>query len=287
MPSDLAAATLGLASAASWGAGDFAGGLASKRAPLLGVLSLGQATGVTLIALLALATGEGAPPAASLGWAVGAGLSGAVGLAALYRGLAVGRMAVVAPVSAVLCAALPVAFAALTEGLPPPVKLAGFALGLAGIWLVARGEDQGQGDAGRAGLGLAVLAGAGFGGFLVLMHLGAEGGTFWPLAAARGAACLAVTGVALARAGRPGGTPWLPPRAALPVVLLSGAFDAGGNALFVLSAQAGRLDVAAVTSSMYPASTVLLAALLLRERVSRPQGVGLAAALGAIALIAG
>jgi drug/metabolite transporter (DMT)-like permease len=285
MSSDLAAAALGLASAASWGAGDFAGGLASKKAPLLGVLALGQATGVSLIALLALLTGEGAPPAASLGWAVGAGLAGAVGLAALYRGLAVGRMAVVAPVSAVLCAALPVAFAAVTAGLPPAVKLGGFALGLAGIWLVARGEDHGEG--GRAGLGLAVLAGAGFGGFLVLMHLGAEGGTFWPLAAARGAACLAVTGVALARAGRPGGAPWRPPRAALPVVLLSGAFDAGGNALFVLAAQAGRLDVAAVTSSMYPASTVLLAALLLGERVSRPQGLGLAATLGAIALIAG
>jgi drug/metabolite transporter (DMT)-like permease len=150
---------------------------------------------------------------------------------------------------------------------------------------VARGGGGGDapGDA-RAGLRLALVAGAGFGGFLVFMHLGAEGGTFWPLAVARGTAFLLVLGVALTRGA---GARWIPARAALPLVLLSGALDAGGNALFVLASQAGRLDVAAVTSSMYPASTVLLAAALLRERISRSQGAGIAAVLGAIALIAG
>jgi len=290
MSTDLAAALLGLASAASWGAGDFSGGLAAKRSPLLGVLALGQATGTVLIALLALAARESAPPPASLGWAVAAGASGAVGLAALYRGLAIGRMAVVAPVSAVLCAALPVAWGALTDGLPPLPKLLGFALALGGIFLVARAGDEGAGASGptpgvaRQGLVLALVAGLGFGGFLVFMHLGAEGGTFWPLAAARGTAFLLVLATAL---GRSGATAWIPARAALPPVILSGALDAGGNALFVLAAQAGRLDVAAVTSSMYPASTVLLAAAVLGERVSRPQGAGIAAVLGAIALIAG
>lgn len=246
---------------------------------MLGVLVLVQATGVTLIAATALALGEATPAPGALGWAVGAGAAGAVGLAALYRGLAVGRMAMVAPVSAVLCAALPVAWGALAEGIPPASKVAGFALALAGIWLVARGGPAGEG---RGGLGLALLAGFGFGAFLVLMARGAQGGTFWPLAAARGTSLVLALALALARR-----RPFAPARAALPLVLLTGALDAGGNAFFVLASQAGRLDVAAVLSSMYPATTVALAAALLRERVSRPQGAGIAAVLGAIALIAG
>jgi drug/metabolite transporter (DMT)-like permease len=278
MPPDLAAVALGLASAASWGAGDFSGGLASKRTPLLGVLVAGQATGVALIAATAVLAGEPAPSPAAVAWGVAAGALGAVGLAALYRGLAVGRMAVVAPVSAVLSAALPVAWGALAEGMPPASKLAGFALALAGIWLVARADGPGEG---RDGVGLALLAGCGFGGFLVLMHHAAQGGTFWPLAAARGTSAALALGVALVR-----GRAWAPSPSAAPIAVLAGALDAGGNAFFVLAAKAGRLDVAAVLSSMYPATTVLLAAVLLRERVSRPQGAGLAAVLAAIALIA-
>jgi drug/metabolite transporter (DMT)-like permease len=209
-----------------------------------------------------------------------AGALGAVGLAALYRGLAVGRMAVVAPVSAVLSAVLPVAWGALSEGLPATTRLAGFALALLGIWLIARQGNGGNSATRRAGLGLALLAGACFGGFLIAMNQGARGGTFWPLTAARATAFLLLLATALVRRG-----PWRPATGALPLVLLSGALDAGGNALFVLSSQAGRLDVAAVLASMYPASTVLLAAALLRERIGRAQAVGIAVALAAIALI--
>jgi drug/metabolite transporter (DMT)-like permease len=279
MPSNAAAVFLGLASAASWGAGDFTGGLASKRSPVLGVLALGQAAGVTLIVALALLLREASPTRAALAWSVAAGASGAIGLAALYRGLAVGRMAVVAPLSAVLSATIPVAWSAIVEGVPPPSKLVGFALALAGIWLIARAGPPGES---RDGLGLALLAGCGFGGFLVLMDRGAQGGTFWPLVAARGTSLALALAVAAVRR-----RPWTPARSAAPLVVLSGALDAGGNAFFILAAQAGRLDVAAVLSSMYPASTVLLAAGLLRERVSRPQGAGIVAVLGAIALIAG
>ena len=279
MPSDLAAVVLGLASAASWGAGDFCGGLASKRAPVLGVLVVGQAAGVALIGAAALLLGEASPAPAALAFGVAAGALGAVGLAALYRGLAVGRMAVVAPVSAVLSAAVPVAWSALAEGMPPAAKLAGFVLALAGIWLLARAGVSGGG---WEGLALALLAGCGFGGFLVLMDHAARGGTFWPLAAARGTAVGLSLAVAIARRRS-----WAPARSVAPIALLAGALDAGGNALFVLASQAGRLDVAATLSSMYPASTVLLAALLLHEPVSRPQRAGIAAVLGAIALIAG
>jgi drug/metabolite transporter (DMT)-like permease len=278
MLTSVTAVLLGLASAASWGAGDFSGGLASRRAPVLGVLVVGQLAGTALIALTALVLGELAPPAEAIAWAVSAGASGAIGLAALYRGLAIGRMAVVAPVSAVLSAAIPVAWGMAHEGLPTASKLAGFVLAIAGIWLVARTGEKGEG---RSGLGLAIVAGCGFGGFLVLMHGAAQGGTFWPLAAARATSVALALAIALARRRA-----WRPARAALPLVLLSGAFDAGGNAFFVLAAQAGRLDVASVLSSMYPASTVVLAALLLRERVSRPQGAGIAAVLAATALIA-
>lgn len=283
MPSDLAAIGFGLASAASWGAGDFSGGLATRRAPVLGVLTVGQLAGVSLLAATGLLAGEALPTPGTIGWAVAAGAAGAVGLGALYRGLAVGRMGVVAPLSAVLSAAIPVALGALGEGVPPAAKLAGFTLGLGGIWLVA-GAGGGAAGAGErpAGVGLALLAGLGFGGFLVLMARGAQGGTWWPLAAARATTLVLALAAALALR-----RPWAPPRGALPAVLLSGALDAGGNACFVLASQAGRLDVAAVLSSMYPASTVALAALLLRERLSRRQGAGLAAVLGAIALIAG
>jgi drug/metabolite transporter (DMT)-like permease len=113
------------------------------------------------------------------------------------------------------------------------------------------------------------------------MQRAAQGGTFWPLTAARGTSLALALGIALARRRA-----WRPARDAVPLALLSGVFDAGGNAFFVLAAQAGRLDVASVLSSMYPASTVMLAALLLRERVTRPQGAGIAAVLAAIALIA-
>ncbi len=279
MPSTLVQVLLGLGSAVTWGAGDFSGGLAARRSPLLGVLLIAQLTGATLFALLALLTQEGAPPAASLGWALAAGALGAGGLAALYRGLAVGRMAVVAPVSAVLSAAIPVAWGSLAEGVPAATRLSGFALALLGIWLVAGGGGA-EAKPRRAGLGLALLAGACFGGFLVFMNLGGRGGTYWPLTAARAAAFLLLLLAGVARRG-----PWRPAAGALPLVLLTGALDAGGNALFVLASQAGRLDVAAVLASMYPASTVLLAAALLREPIGRAQAVGIAVALVAIALI--
>ena len=134
---NLAAVVFGLASALCWGAGDFSGGLATKRAPVFGVLAIGQAGGLLLLIVLALVWGEPLPSATDLGWGLAAGLAGAVGLASLYRALAIGQMGMVAPVSAVLTAALPALFGALTEGLPGALKLGGFGLALLSIWLVA------------------------------------------------------------------------------------------------------------------------------------------------------
>ena len=275
---DLAVVVFGLASALSWGAGDFSGGLATKRAPVFGVLAIGHGAGLLLLILLALLWGEPLPSATDLAWGVAAGLAGAVGLASLYRALAVGQMGMVAPLSAVLTAALPALFGVLTEGMPGALKLVGFGLALLAIWLVA-GTGASVGT--RRGLGLALLAGCGFGIFFILLHHAGASAIFWPLTAARIGSLGLVLPIALGR--REFGPP--DPRLLVPV-LLSGVLDVAGNAFFVLAGQAGRLDMAAIISSLYPASTVLLAALLLGERVMRVQVVGIVAALAAIALIA-
>jgi drug/metabolite transporter (DMT)-like permease len=275
---ELAAVVFGLASALSWGAGDFSGGLAAKRAPVFGVLAIGHAVGLLLLIGLALLWREPLPAVADLGWGLAAGLAGAVGLASLYRALAIGQMGIVAPLSAVLTAALPALFGALTEGLPGALKLVGFVLALVGIWLVA---GTGVSADARDGRGLAVLAGCAFGLFFILMHRAGESAVFWPLVAARMASLGLVLAIALARHQL-----LRPDRRLLIPVLLSGALDVAGNAFFVLASQVGRLDVAAILASLYPASTVLLAALLLGERVQRVQAVGILAVLVAIALIA-
>jgi drug/metabolite transporter (DMT)-like permease len=275
---DFGAVVFGLASALTWGAGDFNGGLAAKRVPVFMVMAIGHAAGLLLLLVLAVVWGERLPAATELGWGLAAGIAGAVGVAALYRALAVGQMGLVAPLSAVLTAALPALFGVLTQGVPGTSKLFGFGLALLAIWLVA-----GTGTAGgsRDGLGLAVLAGCGFGLFFILVHRAGETAVFWPLVAARVGSLGLVLPLALTR------RPFLgPDRRQLIPVLLSGTLDVAGNAFFVLAGQAGRLDVAAILASLYPATTVLLAALLLGERISRVQIAGIVVALLAIALIA-
>jgi len=275
---EFAAVVFGLASALSWGAGDFSGGMATKRAPVFGVLAIGHGFGLALLLGLALLWGEPSPATADVAWGLAAGLCGMVGLAALYRALAVGQMGVVAPVSAVLTAAIPALFSVATEGLPGALTLAGFGLALLGVWLVA---GAGVPEGGRGGLGLALLAGCSFGTFFILLNRAGASTVFWPLAAARSSSLAVVLPIALGRRqlGR------LAPRS-LALALLAGALDVAGNAFFVLATQAGRLDVAAILSSMYPASTVLLAGVVLGERVTRVQAVGIAAVLAAITLIA-
>lgn len=240
--------------------------------------AVSQLAGLLALVGLAVARSEPLPSAADLAWGASAGLSGSLGLAALYRALAIGRMGIAAPVTAVLAAAMPVLFSAWTEGPPRPSQLIGFALALAGVWFVSR--PDGQVDV-RRGLGLAVFAGAAFGGLFVLIGQVGPGAVFWPLVAARGAAFLLMLAIAVA-----GRRPWLPDAALLPLVILAGVLDVGGNAFFVLARQAGRLDVSAVLASLYPAATVLLARLVLHERVSRLQAAGIAATLAAVPLIA-
>lgn len=268
---------MSLSAAAVWGAGDFSGGIATRRANVFRVVAGAHACGLVMMLLLAWLTREPMPPPSSLAWGVAAGLTGAFGIAALYKGLATGRMGVVAPVASVVTAVLPVLFGFRLEGMPDRFQLAGFALALVSIWLVAR--PDGQIDSHR-GLGLAVLAGVMFGLFLITGKQAGMHGVFWPLVAARAASTLLMLIIVAFSPRDPGSL-----RPALVPILLSGICDSGANALFLAATRHGRLDVAAVLSSLYPASTVILARVLLKERISRMQSLGILGALAAVAMI--
>ena len=280
IPDHLVVPVFGLAAAVSWGTGDFAGGLATRRTNVYAVIGVSYAAGLALLSALALGSVERFPSARELAWAAAAGSAGALGLVALWRALALGKMGIAAPATAVTATAVPVVFAAFTVGLPGVVQILGVVLALGGLWLVGR-RDGAAAMAHPRGLRLALLAGLGFGFYFVLIRPAAATAVYWTLAAARGTSLLFVVALMLANRGLR-----LPPRSLLPLVLVAGMLDVAGNAFFVLAARAGRLDVAAVFSSLYPAVTVLLARLILRERVTRLQAVGILAVLVAIPLLA-
>ena len=271
------AVLFGLLSAASWGAGDFCGGLATRRTAVLSVVTFSQIVGALLLGTLAVALGEAIPPPTHLALGGIAGIAGDIGLLSLYWALANGKMGVAAPISGVVAVMLPLMVSFMTDGAPAVLQLAGFVLALAGIWLVARSEDSAL----RLNdVGLPIVSGIGFGLFLILIDRVSDTSVFWPLVAARVASIVFLMVVSLIRRQSP-----LPPVQRMPLIALSGLFDAGGNAFFALAAQTGRLDVASVLSSFYSATTVLLAWAILKERLSRPQTWGVAATLAAIALI--
>ncbi|MDQ3249237.1 MAG: EamA family transporter [Chloroflexota bacterium] len=278
MSGQLSAVLFGLLSALIWGGGDFCGGLATRRASVIQVLLIAESSGLLMLIGLALAWGEPWLSPAAIGWSMAAGSAGLLGLSALYRGLAVGRAGLVAPVSAVLAAALPALFSGVTAGWPDHLHLLGFALALLAIWLVAQ---SGGATGASQGLGLALVAGCGFGSFFILINKAGADSTFWPLVVAR-----ATTLPPLLTLFFYYRMAWPTSRPLYSLATLSGFLDAGGNAFFVLAAQAGRLDVAAMLSSLYPASTVILASLLLGERTTWVQRSGIVVALAAIALIA-
>ena len=267
----------GLAASLFWGSGDFSGGLASRRDKASSVVLIAYAVGGVLLIALALIWREPFPSLLDLMWGGLAGVAGAIGLVAFYTALSIGRMGIAAPVSAILTGALPVLFSALTEGLPSLLQLVGFALALLAIGLISRPE-QSQGR--PEGIGLALLAGCGFGCFFILISRLNPTATFWPLAVARFTSVLFLLLIGLLRRQQ-----LLPKKTVFPLVVLAGVLDALGNAFFVLATHVGRLDVAAILSSLYPAATVVLAALIVRERVTRIQTIGIFLALVAIPLI--
>jgi drug/metabolite transporter (DMT)-like permease len=275
---ELGTVFFGLAASASWGAGDFSGGIATKRANVISVITVVHAIGFVLMLALALVTREPIPPPADWIWGAVAGLAGVLGLMAFYQALATGRMGVAAPITGVVAALLPVAIGLLTDGLPDATHLAGYVLALTSIYLISYSVGTTWNS---NGAGLAILGGIGFGLFLVFAGQVGETAVFWPLVAAR-AASTTMMGLVSLRRKLPVPNQrrlWLP-------IVMAGGLDAFGNVFYVLASQAGRLDVAAVLSSLYPAMTILLAALILKEHIGRMQFAGIVLALLAISLIA-
>lgn len=268
---------LGLCSAFVWGSGDYCGGRAATRSDPFQVLLLAAVSGIAMLVAVALITGESLVLDASLLWAAGAGIAGSLGIVALYRGLAIGSAATVAPLAAVGAAALPVLYGAVVQGMPRPIQLAGFIVALIGIGLVSRAKTEAAGS--RESIRLGILAGIGFGGFLILIGNGHPGAVYLPLAVARTMMLVtAVTTLAARRLPMPG-------LASNPIGLLAGVLDAGGNVLYMLSSQHVRLDIAAVLSSLYPVATVALARLVSREAITPMQWVGAGACLASVLLI--
>ncbi len=276
--SDAASVVYGLMSAASWGSGDFSGGYSTRRTPVLTVLIFSQITGLAALIIFAVAFGEPAPSRHDVLIGAAAGIVGDIGLAALYRAMAIGKMSIAAPISAVLQGLLPVAFGIATQGLPGGLTVVGFGLALAGVWLISQ---PGSGKISADGLGLAITAGMGFGGFLTLVALLSDEALFWSLAVSRVSSLTAMLILAFStrRMVTPSGK-------FLPLIMLCGVMDVGGNVFFALAEEAGRVDVASVLSSLYPATTVVLALIILKERLTRWQGVGVVCTMIAIGLIA-
>jgi drug/metabolite transporter (DMT)-like permease len=277
---------LALASAVLYGAGDFTGGLATRRAAMLPVVALSQLSGLVLLLLLLPLLPPASPSRADMLWGVSAGLTGGVGVALLYRALAIGRMAVVAPITAVCAVVVPVIIAVLFGERPGALAVLGILLGLAAIVLVSQqtvseAEPHARPGGGRlpAGVGIALVSGVAIGFFFLCLARTRPEAGMWPILASRGTS-VTLFGLAAIAGGRSLRLPGV-----LLLTLLCGMVDMSANALYLLAARIGPLSVMVTLSSLYPASTVLLARLVLGERLNARQIAGVGCALAAIVLI--
>lgn len=276
------AVLLGLLVALSYGAGDFLGGLSSRRNRPVAVVQISQMVGVALLALILLVPGQELV-AADVARGAAAGVVGLLGVFLLYRGLAAGAMSVVAPITAVGAAVLPVAWGLLGGERPGAVSLAGVVVALVAVLLVSTPATDVGPVPGRAReVALALVAGASFGVVFILLGTTSATSGLWPVFAARTASVSLLLVILLAR-GRP---PSLPPTGSRLLVAGAGFFDVAANGLFVFAAREGLLSLVSVLSSLYPATTLVLAGVVLHERVDRRQQAGLALALAGVLLIA-
>lgn len=273
----------GLLSAFTWGAGDFTGGLAARKVGAVQAVFYASIVGFIAVLIAAFVSGESLPSFQSWLYAMLAGFFGVIGLTFLYYAMAQGTMSVAAPVSAVLAATLPVLIGLITEGLPEFLTLIGFGFALFAMWMVSQ-SDNGVKDifSHLSDLKLPLLAGIGFGLYFIVMHQATSGGAlFWTMVASRIASVLFLFFYMLVKkiSFR------ITDVSSFPVIGLNGVLDLTGNGFFILAGQAGRLDVASVLSSLYPGSTVLLAWVFLKERLTRNQWIGVLSALIAIVLM--
>lgn len=272
---------LALLSAVVYGTADFLGGLAARRTAALAATVVAQGVGFALV-LLALPLFPGGPLAGATAlWGAAAGVTGGAGVALLYYGFAVGRVSVVAPVTAVCSITIPAIVALGLGERPGTLALAGIALAIASVALVSRHEDPAAPSAGPdRSVAIALVSGVAIGAFLVSLARAGTASGLWPLVVAR-----ATSTVALAAAARVVGVPLAIPRSVLPVAVACGALDMLANALYLVATRDGPLGLVATLASLYPASTVLLARTVLRERLRPVQSLGLACAAVAVVLI--
>jgi uncharacterized membrane protein len=275
------AAVLALLGAVSWGTGDFFGGLASRRAHVLTVLVVSQAVGLVGVAAWAIASGVAPPGLGDVLPAVGAGVAGAAGLAALYRGMAIGAMGIVAPISAI-SPAVPLGVDLVRGNSPAALQWAGIATALAGVVLLAREPGASAGRVGlAAGVSLALVAALGFGLFIVGLDAASDGGAPFAVVVARASSSLVALCAVLVVS-----VPLRPPTNLLPAILAVGIYDTTANVLVALATTHGSAGIVAVLSALYPLTTILLARAFLSEQLDRPRRIGGALALAGAALVA-
>jgi drug/metabolite transporter (DMT)-like permease len=284
---------LGLIVAALWGVSDFLGGIATRKAGALLVVAVAHGLSLMILIFVAVATRATIPTGRATVWGLIAGLTGGLAIIAFYSALAGGQMGLTAAMAGLLTAVIPVVFAFFTEGRPKATQLGGFALAAAAIWFLAY-EPGGKPRA--RGLGLATLAGVGFGIFLITSKFASQGALLWPLAASRLASTSLACCMLFATRKKTRGDQDAPSgasdrrksaalRAGVLIAGVTGLLEAFGNLLYMIATHAGRLDVAAVLSSLYPATTILLAIWILKERLSPRKIVGIGLALAAAVVI--
>ena len=273
------ASLLALAAALCWGAGDFLGGVASRRLAVLTVLVVSQAIGLAGVLLWVLVAHDPVPGLSELIPAALAGVAGLVGLGALYRGLAIGAMGIVAPISAA-SPLVPLAVDTTRGLVPGEVQWLGVALVLAGITALAL-EPTGEGRV-ASGVGLALVAALGFGLFFVGLDAGADESAPWAVVAARTASVsiAAATALLVTR------TSLRPPRTLLPLLVAVGVFDTGANVLVAFASTKEAAGLVAVLGALYPLVTVVLARVVLGERLSAGRRVAGVVALAGAAFVA-
>ncbi len=281
---------LALLAAVVYGVADFCGGIATRRAPVLAVATSSQAVGLLALLLVAPLFSTHLPSGGVLVWSAGAGVAGGVGVALLYYGLAIGRVSVVAPITAVCSIAIPVLVGIGLGERPKVAALVGIGLAIVAVAFISQGHAEPgivpatgvrrQRPAGDRSVPVALASGVAIGFFLVCLARTGTGSGLWPLVAARMVSIAMLAGAALiARQGLK------VPSEARPATLGSGVLDVLANALYLGAVREGPLGLVATLASLYPASTVLLARLVLHERLRPVQSVGLACAALAIALI--
>jgi drug/metabolite transporter (DMT)-like permease len=298
-----APAACSLAAVFIWGASDFTGGYASRRANAFVFTAAAHACAFVLMLSFALTQHAPLPSRTGILWALLAGAIGGFSLAVFYRALAEGKMGLTAPIAALLGAAIPTLADIAIEGAPHAWTFAGFALAIVAIWLITRAEPVREAEPDSApqseeenddqiddeektggvpkGVAVAALSGVGFAAFYLCIRQAGAGSPLWIATISR-AASFIVTAVAVIATKAPLRLDL--PRAAMATI--AGSFDITGSALFIFASQHGRLDEAVVISSLYPAVTVILARLILKEHFSRWRFIGLLAALAAVPMIA-